>query len=163
MDKTELIKSLPENACKPGLGVFIETKLEDDIVSLFWDYIDFCLAMNYPSCDFIERNKDAANKQHLYVNHKSTLKNIEKAAFLGASVCDVVYTGFTVSRLYVKHTSKLNVKATDNAFVMIDALDSSDVAVETSGNARVIVNLYSKATSKGATKTIQKHFETYEL
>lgn len=163
MDKIELIKTLPPTACESGLGVFLGTKSNDEIVSLFWDYIDFCLAMNFPSCEFISQNIEIANRHNMYVNHKNALENIRKGAFLGESICSVVFMDFAVSRVYVKHNSKINIKATGNAFVMVDALDDSDVIVDIADNARVLVNLYSKATCTGATKIIQKHLETYEL
>lgn len=49
---------------------------------------------------------------------------------------------YAVSRLYVKHDSRVVIRARDHAFVMVDALDDAAVEVHCEGESKVVVNLY---------------------
>ena len=163
MDKNELIRTLPVNACAPGVDVFNKTNTNNDIIGLFWEYIDFCLAMNFPSIDFLENNIKAMNCQNLYVNQDVEFDNIKRASFFGRCTANLRFSGYAVSRLYVKQNSKININASERSIIIVDALDTSDISVNTMDDAIVIVNLYSDATCVGATKVMRKNKETYDL
>lgn len=164
MIKKELMQTLPLNACGPGMAVFQGVELDDEVTHLFWEYIDFCLAMDFPSVEFLRKNSELANKQHIYTDEKRDFDNLRRASFLGKSECCLNFDKYATCRLYVKHESRVRVKVRDNAFVMIDALDSAHVEVELEGsNARALVYLYGNASANGATQIVNKNMKTYKL
>lgn len=154
-----------QGMCSDGQHNLIEAKDKSDMVSAFWRGIDFCLARNYPGLstlkDFFLQELQA---QHIYIDESVSLINVRRSAFLGDCTAEFIANEYTVSRLYVKHNSLLTVKASDHAYVMVDALDNTLVNVEVIGSAKVIVNLYSKARVSGeGMKVVHKNRETYEL
>ena len=149
--------------CEKGQTGLLNSSSLDDLITEYWHGIDFCLAKDYPRMRTMKRFQNEFRKHHVYVDESVNIENAEKSAFIGQCYGTLVANGYSVCRVYVKHSSKINIKASGNAYVMIDALNTSDVIVECTESAKVIVNLYSKATSIGATKTIYKDMETYEL
>lgn len=149
--------------CRKGLAQVKKAKTSDDFVNCYFDNIDFCLAKNFPANDYIKQFQNPLAPSGVFVSCKHTVKNPNKLVLLGKCNFEAEFTDYSVSRLYVKHDSFLIIKASGNAFVMVDALDESFVQVTCRDNARVIVNLYSKALCTGATKIVQKNMETYDL
>lgn len=150
------------NGCDDGLQQLRESKSLDDLIKCYFDRIDYCLANNFPSNEFLKQyEKDL--EPYVFVDANLYCGNPRCSVFLGNSVCKIMCHDYAVSRIYVKHQSKINIEASGNAIVMVDALDDSDVIVDLKDEAKVIVNLYSKATCTGATKIIQKNRETYDL
>lgn len=166
MDIKELAKGFISGVsgmCDKGQDGLMSAASIADLVTEYWRGIDFCLAKNYPRMRVMRRFQNKFREQQVYIGEVVKVENERKAVFLGKCYATFIADGYSVSHIYVKHDSKLNIKVSGNAYIMVDALDASDVIVECTEEAKVIVNLYSKATSTGATKTIQKNLETYEL
>lgn len=166
MDIKELAKGFitgVSGMCEKGQGGLMNSSSIDDLVTEYWKGIDFCLAKDYPRMRVMKRFQNEFRKQHVYLDETVKIENIEKTVFLGLCYATFIANDYSVCRIYVKHASKLNIKASDNSYVMVDALNTSDVIVECTENAKVIVNLYSNAASVGATKVVHKNIETYEL
>lgn len=157
-DQAKLIKG-----CRKGLAQVKKANSDDDFMNCYFDNIDFCLAKNFPANDYIRRFQNPLAPSGVFVSCKRVVKNPDKLVLLGKCDFEAEFTDYSVSRLYVKHDSLLIIRASGNAFVMVDALDNSFVQVTCLDNAKVIVNLYSKALCTGATKKVQKNMETYEL
>ena len=89
------------------------------------------------------------------------------AVLLGACEAECGVEKYAVSRLYVKHDSRVVIWARDHAFVMVDALDNAAVEVHCEGESKVVVNLYARATAvadgDGYAKVVHKNKETYDL
>lgn len=151
--------------CDKGQSDLMSAKGKSDMVTAFWHGIDFCLARNYPNLTtlkhfFLPELRD----QHIYIDESVSLVNEKRAVFLGDCTAEFITGEYKVSRLYVKHGSRLKVIASGHAYVMIDALDNARIDVEVSDEARVIINVYAKATVTGErVKVIRKNKETYEL
>ena len=164
MNKDYLIhESTALKGCSDGQMQLKNAITANELVKTFYDRIDFCLANNFPSNEFLVANSELIKECGIVVDQKQLLSNPDKLVLLGSCDVEVIFTEYIVSRIYVKHSSLITIKASGNAFVMVDALDQSRVIAECTENARVVVNLYSNATSIGATKTIHKNRETYEL
>ena len=99
----------------------------------------------------------------VYVDKRWKLDDPRKLVLLGRCDMNVRVAGFSVSRIYAKHNTLLQIEASENSFVLVDALDNANVHVRTSGDAKVIVNLYASAECSGATKVCNKKRFTYEL
>lgn len=144
--------------------------LEDKrkMAEMYLNGIDFCLANDYPSNDYIRANfSDVINEFGIYLDDKFSTINPPKCVLLGNANGLVDITGFTVAELFAKHDSTLTVNASDNSFVMVDVFDTAGVYVTVKDNAKVCVNLYGNAEvwqevhDAGVVKVIKKHKKTY--
>lgn len=164
MEITNLIEeSKALKGCADGRNQLIKSESIEDLIKTFYDRIDFCLATNFPSLGYMKKYHEKLLKQNVFIDRKRIVTNPEKLVLLGKCDFEVTLTDYAVSRVYAKHTAFVIIKASGNSFVVIDALDDAQIFVNVTENARVIVNLYANAKSRGATKTIQKNRETYEL
>lgn len=151
------------NACEEGINELSKAFTKEEIAQCFVEYIDFCLAKNYPNNAFLKRNFEKELEDiGIYIDRSISLKNGRRIVFLGECFGNVDLDDYAVSMIRVKHVSKINIKARGHARIMVDALDHADVIIDASECASVIVNLYGNATCQGATKVIQKGV-TYEL
>jgi hypothetical protein len=160
----ELIKKqiIDLNPCSDGLSDLMGMKTNSDVFDLFWKYIDFSMAKNFPDKDMLKR-MNGHIEAGIIADRRLVINNKEKLVILGKSDIELNCSGFIVSRVYVKHDSVLYINASDNAYIVVDALDNAQVMCTIKGQARVVVNLYASATSTNATKTIIKNKETYDL
>lgn len=168
----ELKSYLARNAarlggCADGMAQLRRSRGKSGMVQCFWDRIDFCLANDFPDKECIKRDfPRAAREAGIYVDRCLSLRNERRTAFLGTCSVDFTADGYAVSRIYLKHDGVLRIRASEHAFVMIDALDDASVEAECSGDAQVIVNLYGRAAAEGTgegLKVVHKNRATYEL
>jgi hypothetical protein len=169
----ELSKELAKEAKKKGICEpwYKELKTLEDkraMVRMYLKGIDFCLANDYPSNDYIRQNfGDMMNEFGVFLDDNIDLVDVPKCVALGATKGRVEIDKFSVSEIFIKHESALNVVAKDNAFVMIDVFDNAVVMVYAQDNAKVCVNKYGNATihsnntGSAMVKVIEKHKKTY--
>lgn len=159
-----LAEAKTAKGCKDGIKQLKACKTIHDYIECYFDCIDFCLAENVPSITtFKEINCTEIESAGIFVDKRLLMKNPKRLVLLGKSDFEIEYSDYAVSRIYVKHETTLHIKASGNAYVMVDALDNTQVRVETTDNAKVVVNLYSKAECSGNAKVIQRNRETYDL
>lgn len=95
---------------------------------------------------------------------KVECRNRADVALNGGCKADLSYSGFTVSRVYARHTSELNVTACGSAHVTIDIFDEVKLSISVIGTkARVLVNVYGNAQVQctGSAKIVNKNQATY--
>lgn len=166
--KEQLInRAVRAHGCVEGVAQLDGAATKEEMVQCFIDRIDFCLANNFPDKEYLKKNfKRELRDKGIYIDEPVNLHN-GSAVLLGGCIGKLMADEYAVCRLYVKHTSALTIEATDNAFVMVDALDETRVEVKSAGKGRVVVNLYAQAhadaTGDGLTKIIQKNKDTYDL
>lgn len=168
----ELREQLVSNAafaggCTDGISQLSDSLSKQDMLQVFWDRIDFCLAKNFPDKEFLKENfAGELDGKGIYIDRDVELPE-GNAVLLGDSHATLQADGYKVCRLYAKHNTNLVINASGNAFVMVDALDNARVTVNCDGDARVVVYLYSSALAtsygSGLVKIIPKNRETYEL
>lgn len=130
--------------CKPVNERLKLTEDKDEMCRMFINGIDFCLANDFPSNEFIKANfSDIINNHGIYVDEKVSLKNKIKVVLLGNCSGSMVIDGFTVSEIFIKHDSRIYLSVKDNAFVMIDIFDNSTLIITATDNSKVFVNRYS--------------------
>lgn len=153
------------NGCEDGVNQLRSCETVDDLIKCYFDRIDYCLANNFPAVDFLMQHRDELRKKCVFIDDAMICATEECGTwvFLGNCTCTISFEAFSVNRIYVKHSSKINIEASGNSIVMVDALDNSDVVVDAKDSSKVVVNLYSKATCAGATMIIRKNKETYDL
>lgn len=152
--------------CDSGMSQLRSAKNVDDLIQCFYDRIDYCLANNFPRKNFLLQYQNELRNAGVFIDEKANLESRPRLVFLGKSECVLSLDKYTVSRVYVKHQSKLHVRASGNSIIMIDALDDTEITVHINQNARVIVNLYANAECHviaGNPRIIHKSRFTYEL
>lgn len=155
--------------CQPWVELIAGVQGVDELLQMYVDGIDFCLTNNFPSNDDLLRL--AGNRLPDYGicvdKQRLALKNSKFTVLLGESEAHLQSTGFTVSQVFVKHTSFTEVVAVDNAFVVIDCFDNSKVDVTAYDHSKVLVNVYGEAKvshhmeGDAVIKIVQKHKNTY--
>ena len=125
---------------------YLALKNENDINGLLDMYIrgiDFCLANDYPSNDFIANNFKGKMEAHgVHLDETLEIVNERKIIALGKSVGTIEINEFEVSEIFIKHDSELVLIASGNSFVMIDIFDNAKLTVLASDDAKVRINRY---------------------
>lgn len=154
--------------CKPVNERLKMTEDKDEMCRMFINGIDFCLANNFPSNDFIRANfTGTINKHGIHLDEQIKLVNERKAVLLGNCSGSIEIDGFSVSEIFIKHNSRVYLSVKENAFVMIDIFDNSTVIITATDNSKVVVNRYSGNVDNCETfgnaiiKIRDKHKNTY--
>lgn len=150
----ELVEQLRKDGVRKGLCQQYQGLLQGDLsveelVKLFIGGIDFCIKYNYPTLDFMrDRFKGKSEPYGSFVDDvvQDPLVNVPDLVFNGDCKAMAEYSGFSVSRIFVRHNTQMSVNVSDHAVVTIDAFDNTYLAIAVAGNdAQVIVNLYGDA------------------
>ena len=134
------------------------------MIEMYLAGIDFCLANDYPSNDFIRRYFKGDMESHgVFLDDSVDLTNPKKCVALGNTKGNIEVNGYSVSEIFVKNDSELSIVAKDDAFVMVDAFDNSTIHVWTYGSVNRYGNakIHSKELDFSAIKIIEKHRKTY--
>lgn len=149
----ELKKQLKQDGIAKGLcsqyqGLIDRSQSIEALVRLFIRGIDFCIKHDYPTLEFMRENfKGKSEPYGGYVDDEITgLRNAPDVVLNGGCKAMLEYDEYSVSRIYIRHSSQAAVNVSDHAIVTIDAFDSSHLVVAVAGSdAQVIVNQYDDA------------------
>ncbi len=162
-----LMDKAPKNLCAPAASV-LQSADVNKLLDLYIKNIDYVLSEDYPSKDdLLEYGGTSLADHGIYIESQSKLSNRATLVFLGKCHSIVDLSKFTVSNIYVKHNSLLELQVSDNAFVIVDCFDSSCLQVVASGKSRVIINHYGNAEvvyskdDQATVKVNHKHKNTY--
>ncbi len=136
------------------------------LVQLYFKEIDFCIGKDVPTLDILRQSfKGKCEPFGVFVDDLGVReRNREKVSLNGECKAELFYNGFSVSRVFIRHTSAANVTACGYAHLTIDVFDNAKLAVAVAGtNARVLVNVYGNAQVQGtgAVKIVNKNKTTY--
>ena len=96
MDKRELVRQAKKmKGCNPGLLQLKESKSIEELIKCYYDRIDFCMAHNFPSNEYIKRFGNDAERMGIYVDKKWRLKNPNTGVLLGRCDIEAEYSGFS--------------------------------------------------------------------
>lgn len=163
----ELIKRLKDDATAKGLCRLWQGKLKPGLsthalIRLYISGLDFCVCEDFPTLDFLrEYFKGVSEPYGVYIDDDiAELVNRPDTVLNGSCKAFLEYSGYSVCRVFARHTSKASVCVSDHAIVTIDAFDNTDIVVSTAGvNSQVTVNLYGKACVEciGSGITVRKY------
>ena len=143
-----LIKQLAKEAKKKGICEDWHLRLKvtdsvEELIDMYIKGIDFCLANNYPSNDFLRKNyKGKIEHRGIYIDDQFNLKNSRFLVSLGNCSGGIEVNGYNVSEVFVKDESSVTIIAKESAFVMVDIFDHASVSVIAHDSARVCINRY---------------------
>ena len=119
----EVTKQLAEAAqangiCTPWLNELKTLENKDALVDMYIRGLDFCIAHDYPSNDFIRRHFKGTMETHgVFLDDAIELQNQCKCIALGETTGRVAADGYSVVEVWAKHQSSLNITAKDNAWL----------------------------------------------
>lgn len=129
------------NICQEWKGDLMTIKDKEKLIEMYLKGIDFCIANDFPPLDFIRDHFSGIIEQHgIYLDGDFEVVNPSKIVALGKSKGNVMVGGFKASQLYVRHASKVFVRAVDDCFVMVSVYDNASVEVEASNRAKVCLH-----------------------
>lgn len=146
----ELVEQLRKDGTEKGLCRLWQMKLRGNLdtealVKLYIKGIDFCICEDYPTLDFLRTHfKGNSEPYGVYIDEDMpTLANKPDLVLNGACRGMLEYGEYSVSRLYVRHTSEIVVNVSDHAILTIDLFDNSKLHLSVVGDdASVILNVY---------------------
>lgn len=151
----KLIQQLKADGMEKGLCRMWQIKLHaglstEELAKLYIQGIDFCISEDYPTLDFLrEHFRGKCEPFGVFVDDDvPPTTNKPDMVLNGACRAMLEYDGFSVSRLYVRHTSEVAVIVSDHAALTIDLFDNAKLHLSIVGDdTTVSVNVYGKQTT----------------
>ncbi|MGV8135923.1 MAG: hypothetical protein AB2L20_11970 [Mangrovibacterium sp.] len=114
---------------------------------MFVKGIDFCISENYPTLEFLRQNFMGLLIEHnIFIDDKDIVRvNVPDVVLNGDCIANLFYSGYTVSRLYIRHDSKATILTDGHSILTIDAFDNATVNIDILESSKVIINLYGNA------------------
>lgn len=167
----ELVEQLKNDGIAKGLCQAWQDKLKpgvsmERLVKLFIRGIDFCVKNDFPTLDFMRNNfKGKCEPYGAYVDDVFASENIPDVVLNGECDAKLTYSGYTVSRVVIRHSSKANITIYGHSCVTIDVFDNGKLDLVTVGTrCKVIVYQYGNSiVNYGGTcaKIINKNKNSY--
>lgn len=169
METLEQIKQdgIAKGMCRYGQVELSRNNITTErLARLYFKEIDFCIGKDVPTLDMLRQGfKGKGEPYGVFVDQEDVReRNREEIALNGNCKAELFFNGFTVSRVFVRHTSTARVTACGYAHLTIDVFDNAKLVVAVAGTkARVLVNVYGNAQveSIGAVKIVNKNKRTY--
>lgn len=147
------IEQLKQAGIAKGLCRLWQMKLKDDLTikdqaELFIKGIDFCIKNDYPTLNYLrEHYRGQCEPFGVYIDDVvSDLRNVPDLVFNGKCNAKLRYDGYSVSRIFARHNSRVYVYALENAYLTIDVFDNCHLIIAVAGSsAQVMVNKYGDA------------------
>lgn len=114
----------------------------ENLCKMYFDGDDWAMENDFPSVEVLRKFKGKTESYGLFTDYTGMPNNLKKAAFFGNSDIKMIYNGFSVSQLTLRHNTKATIKAAENAILVINLLDSAELNVECYENARVEIFSY---------------------
>lgn len=146
-----LSETLKQQAISLGLCAKWTSEWADDsdqqtLIDKYVRGIDFSLAYNWPSNDFIKANfdRDLLHKNLIFVDEQIDLDNAPSGVYIVNGECSgtIRLAPWSVATLYLRHDTNVQIEAGDFARVFIRLYDNSNATVSAAENA--IVKVYDR-------------------
>lgn len=125
----------------------------DQMCSKYFADDSWAMANDFPNINLLRQYFIGhAENYGFFVDHKGEVIAQSRLAVFGDSDSSITFKDYSVSVLIVRHNSHVTIKAVDNAFLMVNVLDSASVEIEAANSSKVIVYQYgtnSKVTQSG--------------
>ena len=117
---------------------------KDEMAEKYVRGIDFCIAHDWPSCDFIKKNfGDVMHNHGVYVDEAVRLHNPGTVILNGHCDATITCDGYAVTNVYVRHKSKLRIICRQLANVRVNVLDNAFVDIDNDMTSKAFVYQYS--------------------
>lgn len=144
--KSNINKQLKEQAkelgaCEKGLKNF-EHLGEQDLINRYIHFVDFAIANNFPSNDFIRKNFDQTLLEHnnIYVDSEFERRNARQVVIVqGKSSGTLLFDGYVTADVYIRHDSEVTIDCSRMSKIFINLYDNAKIHVTQRDGASVYV------------------------
>lgn len=126
---------------------------EQELINRFLHGIDFCIKHDWPSNEYIKKNfdRETLHRNNIYVDEDVQRRNPRQIVVIqGRSTGTVLYDGYTVADVYVRHDSEVTIDCSRMSKVFISVYDRAKVNVIQKDGASVYVYLHGEGCSVNA-------------
>ncbi len=135
--ETLLARARALNACNKGLRDLPATP--EGLIDRWKQHIDFAIARDFPSVDFIRRNFSPSllHRNLIYIDEHIALGDAPSGIYVvnGGCTGTLRFRSWAAATVYVRHNSRLSVIAEDFAKVFVRVYDEAEVSVCEAGDA----------------------------
>lgn len=119
-----------QGLCDSWYGKWSDDDTIDECLDRFVRGFDFCEEHDYPRLDFIVRNFRAEDlhRHNIFVNEEIDIDHKASGYIVCLGSCSgrISLTGHIAVTIYLRHTSSIEVEASDGAWVSIVRYDQSE-------------------------------------
>lgn len=137
--------AIGQGLCKEWQERMMKDSSLSSLCGMYFDGDDWSMENDFPKADILRQFKGKSEVHGIFTDYLGMPNNLSRAAFFGDSDIKMIYNGFSVSQLVLRHNSKAKITATENAILIINILDNAEVDIECIENARVEVFQYGGA------------------
>ncbi|WP_213279327.1 hypothetical protein [Chryseobacterium indologenes] len=159
------LQEIYTEAKKIGLSRKCDVRMSSDLsiknlCSMYFDGDDWSMEYDFPKLEILRKFRGKSEVYGIFTDYKGMPNNIAKAAFFGDSNIQMIYNGFSVSQLVLRHSTKAKITAAENAILIINILDNAEVDINCIENAKVKVFQYGgKIKSTGDVRITKTSFK----
>lgn len=149
MDKlnTELrAEAIRNGLCAQWQADWADDKTPQELIEMYKKGIDFGIAYQYPSNEYIKANfdRDLLNHNLVFVDEDIDLDNAPSGVYVLNGECSgtIRLAPWAVATLYLRHDTNVSIEAGDFARVFVRLYDNADATVNVCESA--IVKVYDR-------------------
>lgn len=139
-------KAIKLNLCQQWQSDWADNKTPQELIEMYKRGIDFGIANQYPSNEYIKANFDRGllNQNLVFVDEDIDLTDAPSGVYILNGECSgtIHIAPWSVATLYLRHYSNVQIEAGDFARVFIRLYDDSDATVSAAENA--IIKVYDR-------------------
>lgn len=136
----KMAKSVGMSAnCKDRMSSDLSIK---NLCEMYFAGDDWSMKNDFPKLDVLREFTGKSEAYGLFTDYVGMPNNLEKAAFFGNSNIQMIYNGFTVSQLILRHKTKAKIKVADHAILIVNILDSAELEIESIDGSRAEIFSY---------------------
>lgn len=144
-------KELRAQAVKCGLcaqwqGEWDRAMSADTLMQMYVRGIDFCIANDWPTTKYMANNfdKEVLHRNGVWVDSDVRgHENLKTIVLNGCCTGELIFSGYDVATVYVRHGSRVRIMVTDWAIVFVRVYDRAEVEVVNQSYRRQSVYTYS--------------------
>lgn len=117
------------------------------LCEMYFKGSDWAMENDFPKLDILRKFKGNSEQYGIftdYVGQLSMLSVLNRKAFFGNSRVRIDAKSFSVSEIYIRHNSLVNIFASENAIMVINILDDAKVKIYCTDEADVKIFCYGK-------------------
>lgn len=151
MDNRKLNQQLRTQAINLGLCQKWQNDWQNDwsqsiLIDKYKEGIDFCLANNFPSNQFIIDNFSLPilRASGIFINDTRSALNTPEAVIKGGSYIKMRYNARHSGTVYIADNAHLQIRAHNDSFVLVHVYGTAEVEAFQQDNARLVIIRHSR-------------------
>ena len=147
-------KAIILHACQEGID-----RWSDDLIGMYIQGIDWCLKNKYPTIADMLPYDVLCSENGVFNNKQIDLLLTGDTYVANNCIGSVEINDYNVSRIYTSLDTKLSVSVKDNAYLIIDCYDNSNIQLSIGENAQCYVWQYGNSVIQvlsGSAKIVKK-------